>query len=219
LGEGWGYMPSDKAVVFIDNHDNQRGQGGGGHVLTHKDGKLYELASIFMLAWPYGYPQIMSSFAFPHGDNSQGPPSDQNGKTLDVNCLEQGLATTATRGWICEHRWNSIAAMVGFRNATSSQFDITNWWTNGNSQIAFGRGGLGFIVMNNEDQDLEREYQTGMPAGRYCDVITDSFKDAGCSGSIIQVDDNGVAKIKTSSRSATAFYKKNKLMSKAVTPA
>ena len=30
FGEAWGFMPSYKAVVFVDNHDNQRGHGGGG---------------------------------------------------------------------------------------------------------------------------------------------------------------------------------------------
>ena len=30
FGEGWGLMPSGKALAFIDNHDNQRGHGGGG---------------------------------------------------------------------------------------------------------------------------------------------------------------------------------------------
>lgn len=28
--------PSDKALVFVDNHDNQRGHGGAGDVLTYK---------------------------------------------------------------------------------------------------------------------------------------------------------------------------------------
>ena len=31
FGTAWGFMSSDKAVVFVDNHDNQRGHGGGGH--------------------------------------------------------------------------------------------------------------------------------------------------------------------------------------------
>ena len=34
FGESWNLIPSDKAVVFTDNHDNQRGHGGGG-VLTN----------------------------------------------------------------------------------------------------------------------------------------------------------------------------------------
>jgi alpha-amylase len=53
------------ALVFIDNHDNQRGHGAGGaSVLTYHDDKLYKMATAFVLAWPYGSTRIMSSFAF-----------------------------------------------------------------------------------------------------------------------------------------------------------
>ena len=27
---GWGMSRSDRAFIFVDNHDNQRGHGGGG---------------------------------------------------------------------------------------------------------------------------------------------------------------------------------------------
>ena len=50
FGEDWGFMPSYQAVVFVDNHDNQRGHGGGGNVITFEDGRLYDLANVFMLA-------------------------------------------------------------------------------------------------------------------------------------------------------------------------
>ena len=50
LGSSWGLMPSADAVVFIDNHDTQRGNAA----LTYKAGELYYLATAFMLAWPYG---------------------------------------------------------------------------------------------------------------------------------------------------------------------
>ena len=33
-GEGWGFMPNDKALVFVDNHDNQRGHGAGGAAIV-----------------------------------------------------------------------------------------------------------------------------------------------------------------------------------------
>ncbi len=32
--QGWGMADGMHAVVFVDNHDNQRGHGGGGGVLT-----------------------------------------------------------------------------------------------------------------------------------------------------------------------------------------
>jgi alpha-amylase len=54
LGEGWGLMPSNDAVVFLDNHDTQR----GGAPLTYKSGDVYFFANIFMLSWPYGYPKV-----------------------------------------------------------------------------------------------------------------------------------------------------------------
>jgi alpha-amylase len=54
IGEAWGLLPREHAVVFVDNHDTQR----GGALLTYKSGALYTLASIFMLAHPYGYPKV-----------------------------------------------------------------------------------------------------------------------------------------------------------------
>ena len=45
----WGYpyrglLPSNDALVMVDNHDNQRGHGAGGAtILTHKDPQLYKV--------------------------------------------------------------------------------------------------------------------------------------------------------------------------------
>lgn len=68
-GENWGFMDSDKALVFVDNHDNQRGHGaGGGNILNYKVPKQYRMAVAFTLAHPYGSTRIMSSFAFTNID-------------------------------------------------------------------------------------------------------------------------------------------------------
>uniref|UniRef100_A0A673LRX9 alpha-amylase n=1 Tax=Sinocyclocheilus rhinocerous TaxID=307959 RepID=A0A673LRX9_9TELE len=62
-GEGWGFMSSDKALVFVDNHDNQRGHGAGGaSIVTFWDARLYKMAVAFMLAHPYGFTRVMSSY-------------------------------------------------------------------------------------------------------------------------------------------------------------
>jgi len=37
FGESWGLMPDGNALVFLNNHDNQRGHGGGGQIITFKD--------------------------------------------------------------------------------------------------------------------------------------------------------------------------------------
>jgi len=166
LGEAWGLMPADKAVVFIDNHDKQRGHGGGGNYLTHKDRELYELANVFMLAFPYGYPQVMSSYPFT--DTEAGPPATESGETLPV--FENGLATCGDR-WVCEHRWSAIAPMVGFRNDADGT-PLNHWWSNGFDQIAFGRGDRGFVVINRSDQPLTQTLQTALPPGRYCNLLT-----------------------------------------------
>lgn len=199
LGEEWGYIPSDKAIVFLDNHDNQRGHGGGGQVLTHKEPQLYQLAAVFMLAWPYGYPQLMSSYTF--NSPAQGPPSDADGRTKNVSCLNPGQIAQGANGWVCEHRWPMIANMVEFRNVTDSEFRITNWWTNGANRIAFGRGKLGFVVINNEDSDLDERLQTGLDAGTYCNVvIDDSCKQR------IEVDGNGKARFVLKPKAAAAIH-------------
>lgn len=44
-------LPSDSALVFLDNHDTQRHAQDFG-ALTYRDGAIYELANVFMLAWP-----------------------------------------------------------------------------------------------------------------------------------------------------------------------
>jgi alpha-amylase len=37
-------LDDGSALVFVDNHDNQRGSGGGGaNILTYKQSKLYKV--------------------------------------------------------------------------------------------------------------------------------------------------------------------------------
>ena len=63
FGWGWGNLMADNlALVFIDNHDNQRGHGGGGSIATFRDSRLYKMCVAYMLAWPYGVPRVMSSY-------------------------------------------------------------------------------------------------------------------------------------------------------------
>lgn len=79
-GEEWGLLDRIDALTFIDNHDNERGHGGGGEILTYKNPKPYKGAIAFLLAHPYGEPQIMSSFDF--WDAEQGPPMDSSGNII-----------------------------------------------------------------------------------------------------------------------------------------
>lgn len=62
FGRQWGLLDSKYALVFIDNHDNQRDNKP--EILTYKQRKQYIMANAFMLAHPYGTPSLMSSFDF-----------------------------------------------------------------------------------------------------------------------------------------------------------
>lgn len=151
FGEGWGFMESGKSAVFVDNHDTER----GGDTLNYKNGSAYTLANVFMLAWPYGSPDVHSGYEFSNHD--AGPPGGGQ-----VNACYAD-------GWKCQHDWREVSSMVGFRNAARGQ-SVTNWWDNGGDQIAFGRGNKAYVAINHEGSSLTRTFQTSLPAGDYCDV-------------------------------------------------
>jgi alpha-amylase len=169
-------VSSGDAVAFIDNHDTQR---NGRAKLTYKDGTTYGLAEAFMLAYPYGTPSVMSSFTFSNAD--AGPPAASNGTTNAVNC---------SSGWACEHRWRTTANMVGFHNAAYGT-SVTNWWSNGGSQIAFGRGGNAYAVFNRDGGTLSRTFSTSLPAGTYCDVANGDYSGGTCTGATYTVSSSG----------------------------
>ncbi|KOB77620.1 Alpha-amylase [Operophtera brumata] len=82
-GERWNLSPSDKVLVFIDNHDTQRTDD----VLTYKESRAYKAAIAFMLAHPYGSPRVMSSFFFNLSDGALQEPGERHSRTeLGVYC-------------------------------------------------------------------------------------------------------------------------------------
>ncbi|XP_070566975.1 alpha-amylase 1-like [Ptychodera flava] len=170
FGEPWGLLASDSALAFTDNHDNQRGHGGGGHILTHKEPKQYKMANAFMLAWPYGVARVMSSYSF--DDTDSGPPANSDGSTKDVECFNGD--------WVCEHRWRQISEMANFRRLTAGTA-VENWWDNDSNQIAFSRGNVGFIAINGDSWELSATIYTGLPAGTYCNLYTSDYTSKSCT--------------------------------------
>ncbi|CAF1483031.1 unnamed protein product [Rotaria sordida] len=192
FGSDWGFLPDGDAQIMIDNHDNQRGHGGGGNYLTFFEFRQYKIASTFMLSWPYGYPVIMSSYRFDRNNDGQGPPSNDRGETNDVPILEDG---SCGGGWVCEHRWRQIANFVQLRNVVWG-YPVENWWDNGDNQIAFSRGDRAFVAINNDDYSpLDQWLQTGLPAGEYCDIVSGSLIDGRCTGKQVTVHQDGKALI------------------------
>lgn len=203
FGEKWDLLPSKLAVVFVGNHDSQRNSG----TLTYKMRKNYIMAQAFSLAHPYGQKRIMSSYNF--DTIAQGPPCDENENILAPDIDSSG---NCTNGWICEHRWKEIASMVEFMNVVEGE-NVTSWWDNGKNQIAFSRGSKGFIAFNLDDKDMNNlSIETDMPAGKYCDIIDgEKMSQNECSGSTLEVSNDGVIFVNLMQKSVVAIHVNQKL--------
>ncbi|MFK0294150.1 alpha-amylase family protein [Streptomyces sp. NPDC090442] len=172
-------LSSDKARTFVDNWDTER----NGSTLSYKDGAAYTLANVFMLASPYGSPNVYSGYTWT--DKDAGPPP------------------SGSSGWTDEHAKREITGMVGFRNAVGSAA-LTNWWDNGGNAIAFGRGSAGFVALNGGDGEVQRRFATSLPAGTYCDVVAADPK--ACGGHEVSVGGDGSAQITVPAHGAVALH-------------
>ncbi|MFG2585152.1 alpha-amylase [Streptomyces malaysiensis] len=173
-----GKLSSDKARTFVDNWDTER----NGSTLTYKDGATYTMANVFMLASPYGSPNVFSGYEW--SDKDAGPPSGSD-------------------GWTNMHAKQEITGMVGFRNAVGSA-ELTNWWDNGSSAIAFGRGDRGFVAINAGDGELTQTFATSLPAGTYCNVA--KAAPGACDGNTVTVGDDGKAQLTVPAKSTVALH-------------
>ncbi len=192
-GGSWGFVPSDKATVFVNNWDTERNQSSlvasdyvSGHINDTQGTKRYDLANILMLAWPYGHAQLHSGFRFSNHD--QGPPSaspfDASGNPL-VN-----------QSWDFIHRWSNIANMVKFRSTVAGTG--VDWFVQGSgNQIAFARGNKGFVAINNDINPWNASLQTMLPAGTYCNVTQGQLNASatGCTGGSLTVASNGIVTV------------------------
>lgn len=198
-------LASSSAVPFVTNHDEER-HNPNGPIWHGVQGNGYFLANVFMLAYPYGYPKVMSGYYF-NGDFDMGPPSSG---------IHTGNACGFDGGsWVCEHRWRGIGNMVAFRNHTADAWHVSDWWQNGNDQIAFGRGGLGYVVINKRwGSDLNQSLNTGMPDGEYCNIIEADFNEStgacvlgeGASGPATITVSGGYANFSVAGDSAAAIH-------------
>ncbi|MDZ7631076.1 MAG: alpha-amylase family protein [Gemmatimonadaceae bacterium] len=218
-------LPSDKSVVFIDNHDTQRGGA-----LFYAD-STYELAAIMMLAHSQGYVSLMSSFGFDRSGQltrDAGPASDGNGNTIPIYNPDGSSRCTTALGaaqvtsWICEHRRPAIANMVAFRKAAAGTPTTlcgrTSVRIDGDpNRVAFCRDGAGFLAMSLSPTAGTSTLPTRLPAGRYCNVAQHAFTSATgaspatCTGAPVVVASDGSASISLTRRSAVALHTRARL--------
>uniref|UniRef100_A0A6E8VQX1 Alpha-amylase n=1 Tax=Anopheles coluzzii TaxID=1518534 RepID=A0A6E8VQX1_ANOCL len=180
-----GLTPSDAALVFVDNHDNQRGHGAGGDsILTFKDGQTYTQAIAFTLATDYGTVRLMSSYNFT--DTDQGPPSDDRANILPPGINADG---SCQNGWVCEHRWPVVRRMVRFRNFVAPA-PLTDVQYSGGT-FAFCRGAIGFALFNAGQEASDGIWKACLPPGEYCDIISGERDGTMCTGTRVLVDGDG----------------------------
>ncbi|KDN35965.1 hypothetical protein RSAG8_11176, partial [Rhizoctonia solani AG-8 WAC10335] len=187
--ESRGWVASSGANAFVANHDTER----DGSSLSYKSGSTYTLAHVFMLAYPYGTPTVLSSYTF--SDKDAGSPSNGAG-----SCSGSG----GSNGWQCQHRWAAVAGMVKWRNGVSGS--VNNWVSGTNQQIAFGRGSSGFVVINNADSAWTRTFTTPLAANSYCDMVSGAAASGGgCTGASYTVS-GGTFTATVPARSAIALF-------------
>jgi alpha-amylase len=191
-----GLLPSNTELVFVENHDTER----NGSTLNYKDPSNV-IANEFMLAWPYGTPQVYASFAWTTSDDS--PPSDANGLITNTDC-DHGA-------WVCVDRYPGILGMVGFHNVVG-RAPVANWYDDGTNLIAFSRGHRGFFTTNNETAAKQITVRTGMAPGTYCDVIHGAkHSPSSCTGPTVTVTQDGSATISVPSHDSIAFTTQDKI--------
>ncbi|XP_052873465.1 alpha-amylase 4N-like [Anopheles cruzii] len=192
LGTRLGYVPREKALVYVNNPLLLRQPDADGDLLvvSMRNQRAYRIALAFLLAHRYGMARVTSSYEF--SNLAEGPPVDAQGQIMPVRLDETGQCH---RPWICEHRWPTVQKMVHFRRAANGTA-VANWVDNGQNQIAFCRDRVGFVAFNAEiSLTLKANLHTCLKAGSYCDLISappDRLSENGvCTGTTVLVDAKG----------------------------
>ncbi len=161
------YLPSDRAISFISNHDTERNS----QALNFNYQREFELATSLMLAEPYGTPMLYSSYYF--FDYDAGP-TEENGLVTAVACPTNPTSDNSyeDRDWICQHRWASVEKMIRFRDLVDQTAVVNTVQTE--NLFGFEREGKGFFIVNVSPEAEETvEAQTTLPDGSYLDLLSD----------------------------------------------
>ncbi|HSC72957.1 MAG TPA: alpha-amylase family protein [Gaiellaceae bacterium] len=198
------HVPSDRAIVFLDNHDTERGEAD----VTYRDGGLYLIANMLMLADDYGTPVVLSGYAFT--DRDAGAPADAGGATLDASCTGASAAGPldeyADGERTCVHAWPALAGMLAWRAAVGDAPRLPG--VHEGKGYGFEREGRGVVVVNPGAKPVAIGVPTTLPAGEYCDVVSggrDAATHDGCRGTAVTVAD-GAARFELEGNAAAAIH-------------
>eukprot|EP00928_Gymnodinium_smaydae_P042244 TRINITY_DN2846_c0_g1_i1.p1 TRINITY_DN2846_c0_g1~~TRINITY_DN2846_c0_g1_i1.p1 ORF type:complete len:1089 (-),score=180.98 TRINITY_DN2846_c0_g1_i1:31-3297(-) len=186
------WTPSEhEGLIFMANHDSQReawqrdhppdpsshgyctytGPGSACSPI-YKHGEQYNLAQLFMLAWPWSNNlRMLSSYAF--SEFHQGPPlvpssnlnkseslsvwTDQSARypqrckhTPDTSPVKDDWEFAEDTPWVCEHRWTGVVGMVQFRRELFAHTidDVHGRWDDKMGHAAYNIGDVAFVAMS-----------------------------------------------------------------------
>ena len=174
-GEGWGYLNSGSAGVFVDNHDTER----NGSTLSYANGAELSAATAIMLASDYGPPTLYSGYAF--SDRDQGPALEADGSVADASCTgdEQPDVVAGAgwedRAWVCQHRWPGTLELVAWRTrvvdapVTATESHTRDGFRG--AAVSIARGDTGVMIVNVTEHPIQVVVPTELADGRYCDIV------------------------------------------------
>lgn len=183
------HVPSQSALVFIDNHDTERGEAA----VTYRDGGRYLIANALMLADDFGTPVVYSGYAF--SDRDEGAPQQANGTVTGWTCagITGPRAEYAEGEGVCTEAWTAIAGLLELRRWAGDAARLEG--VSDASAYGFERDARALVLVNPSGADTEATVATTLPDGTYCDVITggaDAAVEGDCRGTPVTVSAGSV---------------------------
>lgn len=159
------HVPAASAIVFVDNHDTERGEAD----VTYRDGARYLLANALMLADDYGTPVLYSGYAF--SDRDAGAPTEADGTVSPGVCVDEpGPDASYNDGdRTCIQSWTGIVGMLEWRAIVGDAPRLPG--VSEGDAYGFERAGRGVIAVNPGESEATISVSTTMPDGAYCDVV------------------------------------------------
>lgn len=177
-----GLLPSAESVVFVMNHDWAMHYGYGDWISS--DTTYATFWNVCMLAHPYGYPRVFSSY-YAHSDTQPPPKEEVHPQNGPARCNDGNT-------WVCEHRWPAIANMISWRKSAGTSL-ITHWVSKQDQpQFLFCRGETACIIINAAGEDWNVRPKLTIPPGAYCNVVQSDDPD-NCP--VVQINEDGTTAI------------------------
>jgi len=202
------YSGSPNTITMVGNHDTEH---HGPTSIAYWQGNLYQLAHVYMLAIPFGIPEIYTGYSF--SNETDGPPTDAQGMVTKATCptvTTKPTAITKDGIYTCVDRWLAIQGMIKWRDAAASNGQIHSVYTRFAvaRTLSFNRG-TNWIAMNPTRAITKAKYKTYLAKGTYCDVISGGRSalrsNKTCAGTSVVVDSAGYATITVPAQGSIAI--------------